>query len=83
MIDYTAKPGQSDAAIIRCVTAIALPICNRYHGSTYSEFDVTLTGRSGAVAARFVIHMNAAVAIEEAGYAIRLVGRDNTDNVAA
>lgn len=83
MLDYTAKPGQTSNDVMRCATAIALPIANRFHGSTYSAFDVTLPGTHGATAARFVIPLAAAVAIEEAGYEIKLVGRLNADNAAA
>jgi len=75
MLDFTRKPGQSYTDAIRCLNAIDLPIAGRFHQSVYSSFEIDLPSPASAVV--FVIPLEAAMAIEEAGYTIRLVGRLN------
>lgn len=63
-------PQQQMSRIVR----IAQPHMNRTHQSEYSDFLVTLTGGEQRT---LTIPLAAAVAIEEAGFAIVLTGRLN------
>lgn len=57
---------------------IATRIAGAHHQSTYSSFEITFTGPTGATAVHtFVIPLEAAVALEEAGFSIILTGRLN------
>jgi hypothetical protein len=71
MIDNTAKPGQTDSDILQAVVRIANPIANRFHQSEYSAWEVILPVGPRT---RFVMPLAAAIAVEEAGYLIELVG---------
>lgn len=74
MIDYTAKPNQTDQRARTNIAWTATPIANQFHGSVYSQWSITLP--SGTVD-RFVLPLEAAVAIEELGYKVELTGRFN------
>lgn len=74
MIDYTAKPGQTDQRARTNIVWVATPIANGFHQSVYSRWNVTLP--SGTVDS-LVLPIEAAVAIEELGYKVELTGRFN------
>lgn len=58
---------------------IATKIAGAHHQSTYSAFEIIFTGPDGQPweTTTFVIPLEAAVALEEAGFEIKLVGRLN------
>jgi len=74
MIDYTNRPGRTDSEARSCLVALAAPAVNATHQSCWSNFSVILPSGSVAV---LTIPLEAAIAIEEAGYSISLVGRLN------
>jgi hypothetical protein len=71
MIDNNSRPGQTDSDVLQAVVRIATPVAERFHQSTYSPWDVFLPSGQRT---RFVLPLAAAVAVEEHGYRIELVG---------
>lgn len=71
MIDNTAKTGQTDSDVLQAVVRIANPIASKFHQSEYSAWEVVLPS---LVRTRFVMPLAAAMAVEEHGYRIELVG---------
>jgi len=69
MIDNNNRPGQTDSDVLQAVVRIA--IAERFHQSEYSAWEVILPS---LVRTRFVIPLAAAIAVEEHGYRIELVG---------
>ena len=74
MLNNNNRPGMTDEQARGCYTRLAAPAMNTTHQSAFSTFSVILPSGKCAV---LCIPLAAAVAIEEAGYSINLVGRLN------
>lgn len=74
MINNNARPGQTNNQARAAIVRLAAPAVNATHHSAYSHYAVTLPD---GIRESYMIPLAAAVAIEEAGYLIVLVGRLN------